>query len=83
MNAVTELEEAYNHYKEDPEFNREAEGFVYGVGSSDTAWAGKGAASDVESMIRLIKKEKEIPCAVDFDISTPNQAEAIAKKAEG
>ena len=23
MNAVTELEEAYNHYKEDPEFNRE------------------------------------------------------------
>lgn len=23
MNAVTELEEAYNHYKEDPQFNRE------------------------------------------------------------
>ncbi len=25
MNAVIELEEAYNHYKEDPEFNRELE----------------------------------------------------------
>ena len=23
MNAVLELEEAYNHYKDDPEFNRE------------------------------------------------------------
>lgn len=23
MNAVLELEEAYNHYKNDPEFNRE------------------------------------------------------------
>ena len=23
MNAVIELEEAYNHYKNDPEFNRE------------------------------------------------------------
>ena len=23
MNAVIELEEAYNHYKDDPEFNRE------------------------------------------------------------
>ena len=23
MNAATELEEAYNHYKKDPEFNRE------------------------------------------------------------
>ena len=62
---------------------REAEGFIYCVGSSDTAWAGQGAASDVESMIRLVKKEKEIPCAVDFDISTPDQAEAIAKKADG
>ncbi len=26
MNAVIELEEAYNHYKNDPEFNRELEG---------------------------------------------------------
>ena len=25
MNAVIELEEAYNHYKNDPEFNRELE----------------------------------------------------------
>ena len=23
MNAVIELEEAYNHYKDDPEFNKE------------------------------------------------------------
>ena len=23
MNAVNELEEAYNHYKDDPEFNKE------------------------------------------------------------
>ena len=28
MNAVIELEEAYNHFKEDPEFVEELNGFV-------------------------------------------------------
>ncbi|MPN47518.1 Tryptophan synthase alpha chain [bioreactor metagenome] len=34
-------------------------------------------------MVRLVKKEREIPCAVGFGISTPEQARRMASAADG
>ena len=34
-------------------------------------------------MVRLVKREKDIPCAVGFGISTPEQAASMASQSDG
>lgn len=62
---------------------REAEGFVYCVSSLGVTGVRKNITTDVGGMVKLVKQAKEIPCAVGFGISTPEQAKHMAKKADG
>ena len=62
---------------------KEAKGFVYCVSSLGVTGVRSEITTDVESMIRLVKEEQDIPCAVGFGISTPEQAAAMAKKGDG
>jgi tryptophan synthase alpha chain len=39
--------------------------------------------TDLAEMIRLVKAARDIPCAVGFGISTPEQAREIASVADG
>lgn len=39
--------------------------------------------TDIGAMVSMVKKEKDIPCAVGFGISTPEQAREMAQKADG
>ena len=39
--------------------------------------------TDVGAMVRLVKREKDIPCAVGFGISTPEQAASMASQSDG
>lgn len=39
--------------------------------------------ADIGEMVRLVKEKNDIPCAVGFGISTPEQASSIAQKADG
>ena len=39
--------------------------------------------TDVGAMVSLVKQAKDIPCAIGFGISTPEQAKAMAGKADG
>nr|MCR5360314.1 tryptophan synthase subunit alpha [Thermoguttaceae bacterium] len=39
--------------------------------------------TDIGAMVRLVKQAKEIPCAVGFGISTPDQARQMAQHADG
>ena len=34
-------------------------------------------------MVQLVKAQKDIPCAVGFGISTPEQAKKMAEQADG
>ena len=61
----------------------EAEGFVYCVSSMGVTGERVEITSNVKSMVELVKKEKEIPCAIGFGISTPQQAGEMAACADG
>ena len=60
-----------------------AEGFIYCVSSLGVTGTRSTITADVGEMVRLAKQKKEIPCAVGFGISTPEQASGIAKNADG
>ena len=62
---------------------REAEGFVYCVSSLGVTGVRGAITTDVGAMVRLVKREKDIPCAVGFGISTPEQAASMASQSDG
>jgi len=62
---------------------REAKGFVYCVSSLGVTGTREQITTDVASMVELVKKEQDIPCAVGFGISTPQQAKAMADASDG
>lgn len=61
----------------------EAQGFVYCVSSLGVTGVRNQITTDITEMVSLVKSEKEIPCAVGFGISTPEQAKKIARQADG
>lgn len=60
-----------------------ASGFVYCVSSLGVTGVRKDFASDIAEMVALVKKAADIPCAVGFGVSTPEQAKNIASLADG
>ncbi|MCM1307218.1 MAG: tryptophan synthase subunit alpha [Butyrivibrio sp.] len=62
---------------------REAEGFVYCVSSLGVTGVRQEITTDIGEMTALVKKNRDIPCAVGFGISTPEQAREVAKNADG
>jgi len=62
---------------------KEAEGFVYCVSSMGVTGVRKDISEDAREMIKIVKEVKEIPCAVGFGISTPEQATRIAEFSDG
>ena len=62
---------------------REAEGFVYCVSSLGVTGMRSSITTDIGAMVKLIKAEKDIPCAVGFGISTPEQAKKMADQSDG
>ncbi len=62
---------------------RDASGFVYCVSSLGVTGVRSEITTDIGAMVRLVKQAKEIPCAVGFGISTPDQARQMAQHADG
>lgn len=62
---------------------KEAEGFVYCVSSLGVTGVRSEIVTDISEMIRLVKATQNIPCAVGFGISTPEQAKKVAQAADG
>lgn len=63
--------------------SREADGFVYVVSSLGVTGMRDVIESDIASMVRMVKSEKNIPAAVGFGISRPGQAYDMALKSDG
>ena len=61
---------------------KEAEGFVYCVSSLGVTGTRTNITTDIGAMVKLVKAAKDIPCAVGFGISTPEQAKKMAEQAD-
>ena len=62
---------------------KEAEGFVYCVSSLGVTGMRSEITTNVGEMVELVKKNRHIPCAIGFGISTPEQAAKMAQHADG
>lgn len=62
---------------------KEAQGFVYCVSSLGVTGVRTEIKTDVSEMVDLVKKATDVPCAVGFGIATSQQAENMAKVADG
>lgn len=62
---------------------REASGFLYVVSSLGVTGVRSEITTDIGTMVREIRENTDLPCAVGFGISTPEQARAMAELADG
>ena len=60
-----------------------AKGFLYCVSSLGVTGVRSSFSSNISEIIALAKSAGDIPCAIGFGISTPEQAKEMAKKADG
>ena len=60
-----------------------ASGFIYIVSSLGVTGTRSEIHTDIASMVKLIRENSSIPCAVGFGISTPEQAVAMASVSDG
>lgn len=61
----------------------EASGFIYCVSSMGVTGVRSEIGSGVGEMIKTVKEVKNIPCAIGFGISTPEQAAKMAAISDG
>ena len=62
---------------------REAEGFLYIVSSMGVTGVRSEITTDIGAMVKLVRENTSIPCAVGFGISTPAQAKRMADLSDG
>ncbi len=61
----------------------DAEGFLYVVSSLGVTGVRSEIKTDIGELVSLAKSVSDIPCAVGFGISTPEQAADMCRKADG
>lgn len=62
---------------------KEAEGFLYCVSSLGVTGVRSEITTNVGEMIEMVREVTDIPCAVGFGISTPEQAKEMAAVSDG
>ena len=62
---------------------KEAEGFLYIVSSLGVTGERQAITTDVGAIVDVVRQNTDIPCAIGFGISTPEQARTMAQKAVG
>lgn len=62
---------------------RDAEGFLYIVSSLGVTGTRNEITTDLASIVRVVRENTDIPCAIGFGISTPQQAKKMAEYADG
>lgn len=62
---------------------REAEGFVYLVSSLGVTGTRSEIKTDLASIAAAVRQNTDIPCAIGFGISTPEQARKMADLSDG
>lgn len=62
---------------------KEAEGFLYIVSSLGVTGTRSEIKTDLSSIVKVVRQNTSIPCAIGFGISTPEQARKMADIANG
>ncbi|MBR4529608.1 MAG: tryptophan synthase subunit alpha [Lachnospiraceae bacterium] len=62
---------------------KEAEGFLYIVSSLGVTGTRSEITTDLSSIVAVVRANTDIPCAVGFGISTPEQAAKMAAVSDG
>lgn len=62
---------------------REAEGFLYIVSSLGVTGTRNEIVTDLAPIIKIVRENTNIPCAIGFGISTPEQAKKMAELSDG
>ena len=62
---------------------KEAEGFLYIVSSLGVTGTRSEIKTDLASIVKVVRENTAIPCAIGFGISTPEQAKRMADTADG
>lgn len=62
---------------------REAEGFLYIVSSLGVTGMRSEIKTDLASIVEVVRQNTNIPCAIGFGISTPEQARKMADISDG
>ncbi|MCR5156563.1 MAG: tryptophan synthase subunit alpha [Butyrivibrio sp.] len=62
---------------------KEAEGFIYVVSSLGVTGTRTSITTDLGSIVNAIRESTDVPCAIGFGISTPEQAKAMAAISDG
>lgn len=62
---------------------KEAEGFIYIVSSLGVTGTRSEIRTDLASIVDVIRQNTDVPCAIGFGISRPDQAQAMARLADG
>lgn len=62
---------------------KEAKGFIYCVSSLGVTGTRTEITADIDSMVQIVRSVTDVPVAIGFGISTPEQAKEMAEKADG
>ena len=62
---------------------RDAEGFLYIVSSLGVTGTRSEITTDLGSIVKVVRENTDIPCAIGFGISTPEQAKKMAGISDG
>lgn len=62
---------------------KEAEGFLYIVSSFGVTGAREEIKTDLASIVKAVRENTDVPCAIGFGISTPEQAKKMADLSDG
>ena len=62
---------------------REAQGFLYIVSSLGVTGTRSEIKTDLASIVKVVRENTNIPCAIGFGISTPEQARKMAELSDG
>ena len=62
---------------------KEAEGFIYIVSSLGVTGTRSEITTDLDKIVKVVRENTDVPCAIGFGISTPEQAHKMANIADG
>ena len=62
---------------------KEAEGFLYIVSSLGVTGTRSEIKTDLKSIVEVVRQNTDIPCAIGFGISTPEQGQKMAAVSDG
>lgn len=62
---------------------KDAEGFIYVVSSLGVTGTRSEIKTDLESIVKAIRENSKVPCAIGFGISNPEQAKKMADISDG